>query len=71
MENKEFDLSEKIVKMAPKYIADDVWLHVGDVKEFIRLEDELILNLAKGTIGFCELNEKRHELLGKELGGGA
>lgn len=45
-------------------MADDGYILTKNVKEFIRLEDDLILDYRKGKITFNTFCKERHKLAG-------
>ena len=66
--NEEFNLSEKIIlAVTSEYTDSDEVVRKEDVKEFIRLEDELIRLMENIKITFSEFIRRRDELIGKEL----
>jgi len=59
---KEFNLSDEFFEA----IGGEAF-YKKDVKEFIRLETELILKYAKGKISYFEFKERRDKLIGEKL----
>jgi len=62
-----WNLSEKIKQARNDDFSESGLLLVEDVKEFIRLESELISKRQNGEISFMYFLNKRAELLGEKL----